>query len=315
LSAMRIQRAGLLTTVQDLGRRGYQALGVPPCGAMDSWSARLANRLAGNPDRFAVLEITIVGPRFAIDREAWIAVAGADFEVRIGAATHRVPFVSHVLPGTEVAFGERTCGARAYLAVDGGIATPPVLGSASTHVLARMGGVDGRALTAGDRVPLGAHRTVPPPQLLSLDLAALTPRSETTLHVVPGMAGDDIAAEAFETLCREPFTLSARSDRMGYRLSNSVRWPAVSASQLSSPTATGAIQLPPDGTPILLMADRQTTGGYLQIGVLQRADRPSAGQLAPGDRVSFAATTLQAAAAARVALETRLNTIAAEVRA
>jgi len=194
LSAMRIQRAGLLTTVQDLGRRGYQALGVPPCGAMDSWSARLANRLAGNPDRFAVLEITIVGPRFAIDREAWIAVAGADFEVRIGAVTRRVPFVSHVMPGTDVAFGERRCGARAYLAVDGGIATPPVLGSASTHLLARMGGVDGRALKAGDRVPLGAPGTVKPPPLLSLDLAALTPRSETTLHVVPGAASDGSSA-------------------------------------------------------------------------------------------------------------------------
>lgn len=313
---MHIQRAGLLTTVQDLGRRGYQAVGVPPCGAMDSWSARLANRLVGNSDRSAILEITIVGPRLTIDREAWIAVAGADFEVRIGAVTRRVPFVSHVMPGTDVAFGERRCGARAYLAVDGGIATPPVLGSASTHLLARMGGVDGRALKAGDRVPLGAPLPVPPPPpLLSLDLAALTPRSETTLHVVPGAASDDIAADAFATLCRERFTLSARSDRMGYRLSNSARWPSVSASQLSSPTATGSIQLPPDGTPILLMADRQTTGGYLQIGVLQRADRPSAGQLAPGDRVSFAATTVQAAAAAYAALETRLNTIAAEVRA
>src|SRR4029450_12023872 len=151
VSALVIDRPGMLTTVQDLGRRGFQALGVPVSGAMDPWSARLANRLVGDPDRFAVLEITLVGPRFTAERDARIAVAGGDFEVRIANEVSRVPFVSRVQKGVEVAFGGRARGARAYLAIDGGIATGAFLGSASTHLLARMGGFGGRALKAGER--------------------------------------------------------------------------------------------------------------------------------------------------------------------
>ncbi len=314
MSAIRIDKPGMLTTIQDLGRRGYQALGVSVCGAMDSWSARLANRLVGNPDSHAVLEVTMVGPRFTLERDSWLAVAGADFEVRMGSSNGRAPFLIRVARGTEVAFGDRTCGARAYLAIDGGIATPSVLGSTSTHLLARFGGLDGRALKAGDRVPLGPAHTVPVAPA-RLDLASRPARETVTLHVLPGTADDAFGAEAFATLCRESFLVSANSNRMGYRLSNSASWPAVEASLLSSPTAGGAIQLPPDGTPILLMADRQTTGGYPQIAVLQRADRSAAGQLAPGDRVWFAATTLESAGAAHAALEARLNAIVPEIRA
>jgi antagonist of KipI len=315
MSALIVDGPGMLTTVQDLGRRGYQALGVPVSGAMDTWSARLANRLVGNPDRFAVLEVTMVGPRFMLEREAWVAVAGADFEVRIASAIKRVPFVSRVPKGTEVAFGGRTRGARAYLAIDGGVATPLVLGSASTHVLARLGGFEGRALKAGDRVPIGPSRPMPHVASASLELATMPLEESVTLRVLSAAVDETAGEGAFATLCRESFVLSPDSDRMGYRLSNSGRWPVVGASNLSGPTAAGAIQLPPDGTPILLMADRQTTGGYLQIAVLQRADRPAAGQLAPGDRVSFAATTIQSAADAFAAREARLNTIAAEIPA
>ena len=314
MSVLVVDRPGMLTTVQDLGRRGSQAFGVSVSGAMDTWSARLANRLVGNPDRFAVLEVTMVGPRFTTERDAWMAVAGADFEVRIASEITRTPFVSRVPKGTEVAFGGRTCGARAYLAVDGGIATTPLLGSASTHLLARLGGFNGRALKAGDRVPLGLSQSALPASSARLELASIQAGPIVTLSVLPGMVDDAVGEEAFTTLCRERFVISADSDRMGYRLSNSGRWPAVGASQLSGPTAAGAIQLPPDGTPILLMADRQTTGGYVQIGVLQRADRPVAGQLAPGDRVAFAATTRANAAAAHTALEARLNATLAEVR-
>jgi antagonist of KipI len=128
--------------------------------------------------------------------------------------------------------------------------------------------------------------------------------------------GDDAhAREAFATLCETPFVVSPDSDRMGYRLTSAARWPAVGASHVSAPTAAGALQLPPDGTPILLMADRQTTGGYLQIGVLQRADRPIAGQRAPGDRMVLAPASIESAAAAHAVLEARLDAIAAEVPA
>jgi biotin-dependent carboxylase-like uncharacterized protein len=312
---MRIDRPGLLTTIQDLGRRGYQAFGVPVCGAMDTWSARLANRLVGNPDEFAVLEITMAGPRFTLERDASIAVTGADFEVRIGSATYRAPLVSRVKNGLEVAFAGRTRGARAYLAIDGGFAIQPILGSTSTHLLARLGGLEGCALKAGDRLPLGTARAARDVSPEMSALATMAPVESDSLGVLPAASNDPVSAEAFATLCRESFVVAANSDRMGYRLSNTASWPVTGSSELSAPTVAGAIQLPPDGTPILLMADRQTTGGYRQIAVLQRADRPRAGQLAPGDRVSFLATTLQAAAAAHATLEARLATIAPEVRA
>ena len=315
MSALVIDRPGMLTTVQDLGRHGSQGLGVSPSGAMDTWSARLANRLVGNPDRAAVLEVTMVGPRVTVERDAWIAVVGADFEVRIGASVTRAPFVSHATRGAVIAFGGRTRGARAYLAIDGGLATPVVLGSRATHLKARLGGFNGRALKAGDRVPLGVSRATEAGPAARLDQAELSAAELSTLSVLPCMVDDAHARDAFATLCETPFVVSPDSDRMGYRLTNVARWPAVGASHVSAPTAAGALQLPQDGTPILLMADRQTTGGYLQIGVLQRADRPIAGQLAPGDRVVFTPASIASAAAAHAALEARLNAIAAEVRA
>ena len=189
MSALVIDRPGMLTTVQDLGRYGYQAVGVSVSGAMDAWSARLANRLVGNPDRLAVLEITLVGPRFTPERDVQVAVAGADFEVRVGDEIRRAPFAIGVNRGVEVAFGARTQGARAYLAIDGGIATPIVLGSASTHLLARLGGFDGRALKAGDRVPLGPSRNnLPRPSSVQLELAAMPRQEIARLSVLPQLA-------------------------------------------------------------------------------------------------------------------------------
>jgi antagonist of KipI len=326
VSVLVFERPGMLTTVQDLGRWGFQALGIPVSGAMDTWSARLANRLVGNPDGFAVLEVTLVGPRFVTERDIWMAVVGAAFVVTVDGDLRRVPFTCRVRRGAIVAFGARTAGARAYIAIDGGIATPPIFGSASTHLRAGIGGFGGRALKAGDRLPLGEPRRgpeAPPPpgswsgaevavpQVTSAGL----PRSGTvTLHVLPGVSDDPTTREAVETLCGETFTVSPESDRMGYRLTNERRWPATDASRLSAPTVNGAVQLPPDGIPILLMADRQTTGGYPQVAVLQRADRPLAGQLAPGDRVAFVETTMENAAAAHEALEARLSAYAPEMR-
>jgi antagonist of KipI len=314
VSVLVFERPGMLTTVQDLGRWGFQALGIPVSGAMDTWSARLANRLVGNPDGFAVLEVTLVGPRFVTERDIWMAVVGAAFVVTVDGDVRRVPFTCRVRSGATVAFGSRTSGARAYVAIDGGVVIPPIFGSASTHLRAGIGGFGGRALKAGDRLPLGEprHRAeVAVPQVTS---TALPQNGTVTLHVLPGVCDDPTTREAFETLCGETFTVSPESDRMGYRLTNERRWPATDASRLSAPTVNGAVQLPPDGTPILLMADRQTTGGYAQIAVLQRADRPLAGQLAPGDRVAFIETTMEDAIAAHEALEARLSAYVPEVR-
>ncbi len=327
MSVVVIERPGMLTTVQDLGRWGCQALGIPVSGAMDTWSARLANRLVGNPDGFATLEVTLVGPRFVAERDIWMAVAGAAFAVTVDGDLKHVPFTCRVRSGATVAFGSRTSGARAYVAIDGGIVIPTIFGSASTHLRARIGGFGGRALKAGDQLPLGEPGRgveAPPPQVPLLDAEVpllvasaadgLTQSRPVTLHVLPGVSDGSTTRDAFDMLCGEMFTISPESDRMGYRLTNKRRWPATDASRLSGPTVNGAVQLPPDGTPILLMADRQTTGGYAQIAVLQRADRPLAGQLAPGDGVVFVATTMENAAAAHQALEARLTAYAPEVQ-
>jgi antagonist of KipI len=311
MSELRIERPGMLTTIQDRGRFGYQALGVSVAGPMDPWSARLANRLVGNPDGAALLEVTLIGPRFLVDRECRLAVSGAAFDLDIGARTVRTPCVEQVPAGEPVAFRERHAGARAYVAVDGGVVATPVLGSAATHVRSRMGGLNGGPLKAGDRVPLG------PANPAAGGLRPLTAvgllQGLASLEVLPGDAWGAWGAAAFRALCTGQFEVSPQSDRMGYRLLGNAEWPEELGALVSYPTAPGAIQLPPGGQPILLMADRQTMGGYASIAVLARASMPAAGQLAPGQPVRFSPTSWEGARAAHRRLEEALDAIASEV--
>ena len=315
MSTLRVERPGMLTTVQDAGRWGWQARGVPVAGPMDAWSARLANRLVGNPDAAAVLEATLIGPSFVVTRACTLAVTGACFDVEVGSRWLESPFVVRMAPDTRVHFGRRRAGCRAYVSVDGSFALSPVLGSVATHTRSGMGGVDGRALAAGDCVPLGqpgdsvtADRLHP----VAAPAPAL-PGAVTRLHLLPGPSGTQADTAAMALLCTSEFVVTGDSDRMAYRLSGPVRWPEISSSLLSQPTVWGAIQLPPSGTPMLLMADRQTTGGYAQIGVLTRADRGAAGQLGPGDRLRFVETTWEAARQAHAAHEDALTRLAREV--
>jgi biotin-dependent carboxylase-like uncharacterized protein len=309
MSELRIERPGMLTTIQDRGRYCYQALGVPVAGPMDSWSARLANRLVGNPDGAALLEVTLIGPRFLIDRDCRLAVCGASFDLQIGERTVRTPCVEPVAAGEQVAFRERHAGARAYVAVDGGFRVAPVLGSAATHVRSRLGGLNGGPIGAGDRVPLGPPAPAPtgarlPSFVGPVDLAA------APVGVLPGPMQGRWAETAFRALCETEFQVSPQSDRMGYRLIGNAEWPGGLGALVSSPTVPGEIQLPPGGEPILLMADRQTTGGYAAIAALARASMPAAGQLAPGERVRFVPISLAAAREAHRRLERSLDDIA-----
>ena len=305
----------MLTTVQAAGRWGWQARGVPVAGPMDAWSARLANRLVGNPDGAAVLEATLIGPSFVLTRPCVLAVTGACFEVAVGAQQLETPFVVAVPADTHVRFGHRRAGTRAYVGVDGSFALSPVLGSVATHTRSRMGGIDGRALVTGDSVPLGpAHGVMAQGDVRPLKAPAPPQAgSTTTLRVLPIGSGHEPDAGMLAALCATEFVLTGESDRMAYRLEGRVGWPAISSTLLSQPTAWGAVQLPPAGMPMLLMADRQTTGGYAQIAVLARADRGPAGQLGPGDRLRFVATTWGAAREAHVAGEQALAAIAREV--
>ncbi|HXE81508.1 MAG TPA: biotin-dependent carboxyltransferase family protein [Vicinamibacterales bacterium] len=294
-----VRRAGLLTSIQDGGRWGHQAIGVPTAGPMDAWSHRLANLLAGNAATAAALEITATGPDLEFDAPARVAIAGAEFEGTLDGSPWSSPVVLDVRGGSRLTFGVRRRGFRAYLAVAGSLDVPPVLGSRSTDLRSGIGGLDGRPLRDGDTLVVSTDRTsrrhaVSPPAL------RLPESGACRLRVIPGPDADP--PDAFRVLIEHQFTVSPQSDRMGYRL-RGVPVPSDRAPRLSTPVAMGAIQLPPDGNPVLLMAERQTTGGYPIVAVVISADLPLAGQLAPGDRASFSPCTEEAALAALIARE------------
>lgn len=290
---------GLLSTIQDLGRWGHQSSGVPVAGALDSFSHRLANALVGNARDAATLEITLVGPELRFEDDAVIAVTGADLDPTL--ESRAVPMNEAVMcrPGSVLRFGARHGGARAYVAFDGGLLTPAVLGSRATHVLSRIGGLNGRALRPGDALVLGERRAPPPRRPRS---AAAPPRS-STIRILPGPQDDAFAPGTLDALVSARFEVAPQSDRMGYRLGGARLSGSPRGTLISGPTFTGAIQVPPSGEPVVLMADRQTTGGYPQIATVISADLPSAGQLAPGDEVRFALCSRAEAVAALIGQE------------
>lgn len=304
-----MQRPGLLTTVQDLGRWGQQALGVPVAGAMDTHALRVANALVDNPPAAAGLEVTLLGPTLRAEAPIVMAVAGAAFAIRVNDAGVTAGTAFDVPAGGVVTFGPREAGsgARAYLAMAGGIDTPLVLGSRATHLVSRMGGVDGRALVAGDVLPIGPAppaRRGPRPRWLPLD--AMPQDAPRAVRVLLGPQDDWFTPAAVEAFLTSPFTVSSRSDRMGFRLEGPTLETRTRGQLLSEPVAFGAVQVPASGDPILLMADRQTAGGYPKIATVISADLPVAGQLSPGDRIRFAACTRAEARAALIARERAL---------
>jgi antagonist of KipI len=302
--ALLIVKPGLLTSVQDLGRYGHQESGVPVAGPMDAFSHRLANQLAGNDAGDATLEITLLGPEVIVEANTTIAIAGAQFEVVCDDRVVPLNASFAVTRGQRIKFGRIAEGARAYLAVAGGIQTEPVLGSRATHLVSRMGGFSGRALQAGDRVPilsdLGER-----PQRKSVGLTLPT-QKRALLRVMAGPQADWFETDALKTLGGVSFRVSPQSNRMGYRLQGPPLVRAREGELISEPLGIGAIQVPSAGEPILLMADRQTAGGYPKIGYVISADLPLAGQLAPGDFIEFHLCTAQEAVAALIARERQL---------
>ncbi len=332
-----VLRPGLFTTIQDTGRWGQQDRGVPVAGPMDSISHRLANALVGNARDAATLEATLTGPELRFDQPTVVAVAGGDLGASVDGTPVPLNTPHACAAGAVLRFGERRAGARAYIACDGGIAVAPVLGSRATHAVSGLGGIDGRALVAGDRLPLGDPRGLSrtrwvraaDPERLSMDIRRGPYRSAeqggARLRVMRGPQDDWFADAAFETLQRARFMISPQSDRMGYRLNGApiprrarpflsdeargARSGGPAGDMISDATFTGGLQVPPSGDPILLMVDRQTTGGYPQMATVITADIPLAGQLAPGDWVEFELCTRQQAVAALIAQEGSLGAI------
>lgn len=300
---IRVVRGGLMTTVQDLGRFGFQSRGVPPSGPMDVASHRLANLVVGNPQNAATLEITLLGPELLFECDARLAVCGAEFAVTAAGVQLR-PGLSHeVRAGSTVRFAARIRGARAYLAVNGGIDVPPVLGSRATHVVSGMGGGDGRRLQEGDCLPLG--EPLPLRRSLARSYSVDLPSGGASLRVLIGPHDDAFAESAVRDFFDAKFIVANESDRMAYRLQG----PRVISSAgelISDVLPDGGVQVPGSGQPILLMADRPTTGGYPIIATVITADLPIAGQLAPADWIRFAPCTRAEAMTALIARERRL---------
>ena len=280
-----VVRPGMLTTVQDLGRPGYQGLGVPVSGPMDSYSHRLANQLLGNDPSAAALEVTLLGPELTADVEVTCAVTGADIAVTVDGRVvpANAPFV--VPAGARLRWGPRTRGTRMTLAVRGGFALPQTLGSRATHLASRMGPFGGRALRAGDRLPVGGSVRGGGRAGTPLEI----PDGGARLRILPAVHRERFTDEAWTRLVGERFTISPQSNRMGYRLDGPVLTHIGAADILSEAIPNGVIQVPASGQPILLLVERATTGGYATIANVITADLPTAGQLAPGDWIEFAA--------------------------
>ena len=282
-----VVKPGLFTTIQDLGRPGHRAAGVPLSGAADPVSLQLANRLVGNAATAAALEITLLGPDLRFERDAVVALAGAVFPGMPSAAA--VP----VCAGETLSLGHATTGCRGYLAVAGGIDVPAVLGSRSTFSPARLGGLRGLPLAAGDALPVGGARGVSSVTDREGRPTVVRPMGgPVTLRMIPG----EQFALAGGSMWSASHTTSSRSDRMGVRLDGPSLGGGEAAGSLPSVAVLpGTVQLPPDGKPIVLLADAQTIGGYPVIGHVIAADLPLVAQLRPGDRVHWREATIDEA--------------------
>jgi KipI family sensor histidine kinase inhibitor len=296
-AAIEVLESGLLTTVQDVGRWGHRRLGVGSAGPMDANSHGAANVVVGNPPGAAALECTVTGPTLRFIAATRFAIAGGD----LGAVLHRadlgawpVPLGEGVLarPGNVLAFTGRRAGCRAYVAFAGGLEVPKILGSRSTDLSGGFGGIDGRAVRAGDVLALGPPRGAP----REAETGAALPQEGVTVRVVLGPQDGHFEKEVVARFLSEAYGVAALSDRVGCRLDGPVLAHRGAAEIVSDGMVQGSIQVPPDGRPIVMMADGPTTGGYPKIATVVSADLPLLAQLLPGDgRVRFTAVTVEEA--------------------
>lgn len=280
-------KPGLFTTVQDEGRWGYQAYGMPVAGAMDRYAYRVANLLAGNRKGAAVLEMTMLGGAFEFDYECLVSVCGADMQPNLSGKKVSNWSAFYMPVGTVLSFDYALTGCRTYLAVHGGIKVPLVLGSRSTYTRAGVGGMEGRPLKAGDFLHVDNDvRARAMPAILP---EQFVPRydQERRLRVIMGPQNDMFTVEGIRTFLESEYTVSNEADRMGYRLEGAKIEHADKADIISDALPEGAVQVPAHGMPIVMLADRQTTGGYPKIATVIGPDLSLLAQGRPGDTVCF----------------------------
>lgn len=305
---LKVRKPGLFTTVQDLGRPNAITAGVPPSGAMDRFAHRAANLLAGNDEGAATLECTLNGPELVALESCLVAITGADFDPRVNGRPIDMWEGMFLHEGDELTFAGRRSGARVYIAVAGGVAGDRWLGSMATYMLAARGGMHGRQLVAGDVISIAGTPRGPAISGRRLSQNLHPDYKNHTLRAIAGPHIRRLGTSGRKELFGSLFKVSKDADRMGYRLEG----PGLDASGdelLSFGLAAGAIQVPRGGQPILLMADHQTAGGYPVVATVAGAAMPVAAQLLPGDELTFAEVSIEAALRMRKAQRAALDSL------
>ncbi|TCP23741.1 antagonist of KipI [Scopulibacillus darangshiensis] len=324
--SLRVIKPGLLTSIQDLGRKGFQKHGVIVSGAMDAYSLRIANLLVGNTDHEAVLEMTLMGPKLKIEKDCLIAITGGNLSPAIDGEPVPMWKPVFVKKGCTIKFGPCKSGCRAYLSVAGGYAIPEVMNSKSTYLRGELGGYKGRALQADDVISFNeqSHHQSPLSKKEVTESFALAnwsvnykkflPLSESPIIRVTKGSQFEYFTESSKNECAKmPFTVSNQSDRMGYRLSGPALKLTHKHELLSEAVSNGSIQVTPDGNPIILLADRQTTGGYPKIAQVITADLPLIAQVKPGQSIRFSFVTLEDAESLYLQKERQLKELKSAV--
>ncbi|MGC1615808.1 MAG: biotin-dependent carboxyltransferase family protein [Candidatus Acidiferrum sp.] len=305
MSLIEVRAPGLLTTVQDLGREGFGPMGVSPSGAADPLALRIGNRLVGNAESAAALEMTLLGGTFVFPEHAEIAMTGADFGATLD--NHQIDSwcSAEVRAGQTLRLEATHAGARCYLCVRGGIAVKLFLGSASTHLLSGLGGLEGRALRKGDLLKIGTagggFRTFRKRKVAAKALEKLSPRK--ILRVTAGPQNDWFSHAAQGVFYKTTYRVAEESNRMGLRLERAPVPVASGGEMISEGVSLGAVQIPASGLPIILFVEQQTTGGYPKIANVISADLSSLGQLRPRDEIRFERVEMETARIAFVEQE------------
>lgn len=310
-----VENGGLFTTVQDLGRSGYEHYGVPVSGAMDAEALQSANLLVGNDPGEACLEMTLLGPTLRFDAPSVIAITGADLSPQRNGQDIPCNRALCMQTGDTLSFGAPRFGCRAYLAFSGGLAIEPTLGSCSTTARFGIGGYHGRSLQKGDVLTLrrsvqtlsGMQRRHMEPNVPASDMH--------TVRVLLGPQDDRFTQAGLDTFLREVYTVSPESDRMGYRLSGAGIEHLTNGNIISDGIVTGSVQVPSDGQPIIMLADHQTVGGYTKIATVITADLPVLAQSCVGDKLRFTAVDIDTAQRALLNVRHRLRELQARLEA
>ncbi len=286
MNKITIKKPGLLSTIQDAGRWGFQKYGMPVSGAMDLYSLRRANELVGNGSKEACIEATMDGPTIEFFNDGFIAICGADMQATLDGNDIEMYKTVRVNKGSNLSFKGLKTGLRTYIAFSGGINVPVVMGSKSTYLRGKIGGFQGRKLQKGDEIEIGTFNK-------NLDFKKV-PKNKIpfykeyfTARIIPGPEAGHFTVKGLADFLNSEYTLTEQCDRMGYRLTGTKIRHRLSADIISSGIAFGTIQVPSHGDPIIMMADRQTIGGYTRIGNIVSEDLPYIAQLKPGDKISF----------------------------